>query len=71
MLEQESREFEQTWNTLTTVRSNRAMFLSDLGEMRNWRALVNNWRHDLVAWCVITLQTRWCAQFIVCLSGVA
>jgi hypothetical protein len=51
------------------VRSNRAVFLSDLGEMRNWKALVNNWRHDLVAWCVITLRTRRCAQFIVCLSG--
>jgi hypothetical protein len=45
------------------------VFLSDLGEMRNWRALVNNWRHDLVAWCVITLRTPRCAQCIVCLSG--
>jgi hypothetical protein len=68
-LKRENREYERTWDLLTTVRSNRAVFLSDLGEMRNWRAVVNNWRHNLVAWCVITLRTRRCAQFIVCLSG--
>jgi hypothetical protein len=42
---------------------------SRFGEIRNWRALVSNWRHGLVAWCLTTLWTRWCAQFIVCLSG--
>jgi hypothetical protein len=31
MLEQESREYEQTWNTLTTVRVNCSVFLRDLG----------------------------------------
>jgi hypothetical protein len=44
---------------------------AELGEIRNWRALVNNWRHDLVAWCLTTLRTHRCAQFIVRLSGGA
>jgi hypothetical protein len=42
---------------------------ADLGEIWNWRALVSNWRHNLVGWCLTTLRTYQCAQFIVCLSG--
>jgi hypothetical protein len=68
-LKRENREYEWTWVSLTPVRSIRAVFLSDLGEMRNWSSLVNNWRHDLLAWCVIILRTRRCAQFIESLSG--
>jgi hypothetical protein len=51
------------------VRSIRAVFLSELREMRNWSSLVNDWRQDLVAWCVITLQSSQYAQFITSLSG--
>jgi hypothetical protein len=35
---------------LTTVRSLCAVLGIDLGEILNWRALVSNWRHDLVDW---------------------
>jgi hypothetical protein len=51
------------------ARSNRAEFLSELGEVRNWSSLVNDWRQDLVACCVITLRTRRCTQFIESASG--
>jgi hypothetical protein len=64
MLEQTTKAFELTWSKLATARANRAEFFSDLGEVRNWSSLANDWRQDLVAWCVITLRTRWCAQFI-------
>jgi hypothetical protein len=69
MLEQTTRVFELTWSKLATARANRAEFLSDLGEVRNWSSLMNDWRQDLVAWCVITLRTRRCAQFIESTSG--
>jgi hypothetical protein len=55
MLEQTTRALELTWSKLATARANRAEFLSDLGEVRNWSSLVNDWMQDLVAWCVITL----------------
>jgi hypothetical protein len=35
MLEKESREYEQTWNTLTTVRALSRWWRTDLGRMRN------------------------------------
>jgi hypothetical protein len=34
------------------VRSLYAVLEIDLGELRNWRALVSNWRHSLVAWVI-------------------
>jgi hypothetical protein len=69
MLEQMTRALELTWSKLATARANRAEFLSDLGEVRNWSSLVNDWRQDLVAWCVITLQSLQCVQFIMGKSG--
>jgi hypothetical protein len=44
MLEQTTRALERTWSKLATVRANRAVFLSGLGEMRNWSSLVEDLR---------------------------
>jgi hypothetical protein len=68
-LKWKGRGYERTWDELATTRSLSRWRKAELGEIRNWQALVNNWRHDLVAWCVTTLRTRRCAQFIACLGG--
>jgi hypothetical protein len=44
MLEQTTRALERTWSKLATARANRAVFLSGLGEMRNWSSLVEDLR---------------------------
>jgi hypothetical protein len=41
-LKRESREHEQTWNELATVRSLHAVFRTDLEEIPNWGSLVSN-----------------------------
>jgi hypothetical protein len=50
VLKQESKEHEQTWNELATVRLLCAVFWTDLGEIPNWGSLVGNWRHERVDW---------------------
>jgi hypothetical protein len=32
------------------MRSQRAVFQTNLGEIRNWGSLVSNWRHERVDW---------------------
>jgi hypothetical protein len=44
MLEQTIKEIELTRSKLATARENHAVFLSGLGEMRNWRSLVEDLR---------------------------
>jgi hypothetical protein len=68
-LKQKSRGFERTWDELATTTSLSRWRNAELGEIQNWRALMNSWRHDLVAGCVTTLWTRRVAQFIACLGG--
>jgi hypothetical protein len=48
MLKQESREHEQTWNSLTTVRALPRWRKTELGEMGNWRVVVANQRQERV-----------------------
>jgi hypothetical protein len=50
VLKQESRGHERTCSTLTTARSLRAVLWTDFGEISNWRALVEDLRHELVYW---------------------
>jgi hypothetical protein len=50
VLKQESRRHERTCSTLTTARSLRTVLWTDLGEISNWRALVDDLRHELVYW---------------------
>jgi hypothetical protein len=50
MLKQDSREHEQTWDSLTMVRAFSQWRKHSLGEMSNSRSLVNNWRQLLVLW---------------------
>ena len=50
VLKQESRGHERTCSTLTTARSLRAVLWTDLGEVSNWRALVDDLRHELMDW---------------------
>jgi hypothetical protein len=69
MLEQTIKALELTRSKLATAWANRAEFLSDLGDVRNWSSRVYDWRQYLVAWCVIILRTRRCAQFIEGKSG--
>jgi hypothetical protein len=44
MLEQTIKALELTWSKLATARANCAVFLSGLGEMRNWSSLVEDLR---------------------------
>jgi hypothetical protein len=69
MLKQESREHEQTWNTLTTVRALPRWRKTELGEMGNWRVVVANRRQERVLRLGDDLTSRPCRQFIVALSG--
>jgi hypothetical protein len=69
MLEQTIKALELTRSKLATAWANRTEFLSDLGDVRNWSSRVYDWRQYLVAWCVIILRTRRCAQFIEGKSG--
>ena len=48
MLEQTTRALERTWSKLATAGANRAVFLSGLGEMRNWSSLVEDLRYGWV-----------------------
>jgi hypothetical protein len=50
MLKQDSREHEQTWKSLTTVRAQGTVFLVDLGEIPNWGNLVDDSSHGLLHW---------------------
>jgi hypothetical protein len=50
MLKQESREHEPTWSTLSTVRLFPRWRKTDLGEMNNSGAPVNNWWQVLMLW---------------------
>jgi hypothetical protein len=49
-LKQDSREYEQTWDSLTTVRAFSRWRKHSLGEMGNLWSLVNDWRQLLVLW---------------------
>jgi hypothetical protein len=70
MLKQDSREHEQTWKSLTTVRAQGTVFLVDLGEIPNWGNLVDDSSHGLLHWLhnylaertgvtIYSLQRRW------------
>ena len=50
VLKRESRGHERTCSTLAMVRCSRGGIHTDLGEMGNWAALVDNWRQVLVRW---------------------
>jgi hypothetical protein len=50
VLKQESNGHERTCSTLAMARSLRAVFWTDLGEVSNWRALVDDLRHELMDW---------------------
>jgi hypothetical protein len=50
VLKQESSGHEQTCSTLATTRSLCAVLWTDLGEISNWRARVDDLRHELVYW---------------------
>jgi hypothetical protein len=69
MLEQESREYERTWNTLTTVRANCAVFLRDLGEILIWGVLGEDLRHELLHWLRNYLAEWTGRQFIASNGG--
>jgi hypothetical protein len=69
ILKRGTRGHERTCSTLATARSLHAVLWTDLGEVSNWRALVD----DLgTSWCIgylTTLRNRWHAQFIGSQSG--
>jgi hypothetical protein len=48
VLKRESRGHEWTCSTLATARSLRVVLGTDLGEISNWRALVDDLRHRLM-----------------------
>jgi hypothetical protein len=50
VLKQESRGQDRTWSALATVRTFSRRRKTDLGEVSNSGALVNNWRQVLVLW---------------------
>jgi hypothetical protein len=50
VLKEESRGHELTCSTLATTSSLSTMLWTDLGEVSNWRALVDDLRHELVYW---------------------
>jgi hypothetical protein len=45
-----NRGCERTCNALATARSLYAVLWTDLGEVSNWRALVDDLRHELMDW---------------------
>jgi hypothetical protein len=50
VLKQESRGHDRTWSALATVGAFSRRRKTDLGEVSNSGALVNNWRHELMDW---------------------
>jgi hypothetical protein len=50
VLKQESRGHDRTCSTLATARSLHVVLRTDLGKISNWRALVDDLRHELVYW---------------------
>jgi hypothetical protein len=44
MLNQDNREHEHTWDSLTMVRVQGTVFMVDFGEIPNWRALADDQR---------------------------
>jgi hypothetical protein len=50
ILKRGTRGHERTCSTLATARSLRAVLWTDLGEVPNWRALVDDLRHELMDW---------------------
>jgi hypothetical protein len=50
VVKQESSGHERTCSTLATVRSLRAVLWTDLGEISNWRDLVDDLTHELMDW---------------------
>jgi hypothetical protein len=70
VLKKESRGHERTCSTLATASSLSTVLWTDLGEVSNWRALVDDLRHELVYWLldylaeptthsIYRLQGRW------------
>jgi hypothetical protein len=49
-LKRGNRGCERTYNALATARLLNAMLWTDLGEVSNWRALVDDLRHELMDW---------------------
>jgi hypothetical protein len=50
VLKQESRGHERTCSMLATASSLSTVLWTDLGEVSNWRALVDDLRNELVYW---------------------
>ena len=50
ILKRGTRGHERTCSTLATARSLRAVLWTDLGEVSNWRALVDDLRYELMDW---------------------
>jgi hypothetical protein len=69
MLKQESREHEQTWNRLTTVRALPRRRKQDWGKWEFGELLWLIGGRSGCSGLVMTQRSRPCHQFIVCLSG--
>jgi hypothetical protein len=50
ILKRGTRRHERTCSTLATTRSLRAVLWTDFGEVSNWRALVDDLRHEWMDW---------------------
>jgi hypothetical protein len=50
VLKQGTRGHDRTCNALATARSLNSVLWTDLGEVSNWRALVDDLRYELMDW---------------------
>jgi hypothetical protein len=80
ILEHTTERHEPTWGGLATVRDSHGGVLTDLGEMGNWEAPVNDQRQELVLWmlnnlaeltraAIYRLQRRWHQIWRKCAGG--
>ena len=69
MLEHLTEEHESTWGKLALVRDLFGGILTDLGEILNCSALVDDVRHERVHWLRDNLTEQRHPQFIVSESG--
>jgi hypothetical protein len=67
-LKQGNRGCERTCNALATARLLSAVLWTDLGEVSNWRALVDDLRHELMDW-VLDYLTELTAHSIFRIRG--
>jgi hypothetical protein len=56
ILKRGTKGHERTYSTLAMARSLRAVLWTDLGDVTNWRALVDDLRHELVYWLLDYLE---------------